>query len=124
MSSFSALHTVPRFSSVQSLSHVSFRPHGLQHTRSPCPAPTPRACSNSCPSSQYCHPTISSSVVPFSSCLQSFQPSGSFPRLICAVCTSPPRMGCGKTRENSKKSDWDGFGIPLYKNCFRTCQVR
>ena len=54
----------------------SLRPHGLQHTRLPCPSPTPRACSNSC-LSQWCHPTISSSVVPFS-CLQSFPASGSF----------------------------------------------
>ena len=50
----------------------SLWPHGLQHARLPCPSPTPRACSNSCPSSWWCHPTISSSVVPFSSCLQSF----------------------------------------------------
>ena len=57
----------------------SLGPHGLQHARLPCPSPTPRACSNSCPSSQWCHPTISSSVVPFSSCLQSFPASGSFP---------------------------------------------
>ena len=54
-------------------------PHGLQHARLPCPSPTPRACSNSCPLSRWCHPTISSSVVPFSSCLQSFPGSGSFP---------------------------------------------
>ena len=47
--------------------------------RPPCPSPTPRACSNSCPSSQWCHPTISTSVVPFSSCPQSFPASGSFP---------------------------------------------
>ena len=46
--------------------------HGLQHARLPCPSPTPRACSNLCPLSQSCPPTISSSVVPFSSCLQSF----------------------------------------------------
>ena len=52
---------------------------GLQHTWLPCPSSSPRACSNSCPSSQWCHPTISSSVVPFSSCLQSFPASGSFP---------------------------------------------
>ena len=52
--------------------------HGLQHTRHPCPSPTPRVYSNSCPSSQWWHPTISSSVVPFSSCLQSFPASGSF----------------------------------------------
>ena len=56
----------------------SLRPHGLQHARLPCPSPTPGACSNSCPSSRWCHPTISSSVVPFSSCLQSFPGSGSF----------------------------------------------
>ena len=56
----------------------SLWPHGLEHTRPPCPSPTPRACSNSCPSSWWCHPTISSSVVPFSSCLQSFPASGSF----------------------------------------------
>ena len=49
------------------------RPHGLQHVRLPCPSPSPRDCSNSCPLSQWCHPTISSSVVPFSSCLQSSQ---------------------------------------------------
>ena len=55
------------------------RPHGLQHARLPCPSPTPRACSNSCPLSQWCHPIISSSVVHFSSCLQSFPASGSFP---------------------------------------------
>ena len=53
-------------------------PHGLQHTRLPCPSPTPRACSNWCSSSRQCHPTISSSVIPFSSCLQSFPASGSF----------------------------------------------
>ena len=57
----------------------SLKPHGLQHTRPPCPSPTPRACSNSCPESRWCHPTISSSVVPFSSCPQSFPASGSFP---------------------------------------------
>ena len=57
----------------------SLRPHGLQHARLPCPSPTPGAFSNSRPSCQWCHPTTSSSVVPFSSCLQSFPESGSFP---------------------------------------------
>ena len=57
----------------------SIQPHGLQHARPPCPSPSPGACSNSCPSSQWCYPTISSSVIPFSSCLQSFPASGSFP---------------------------------------------
>ena len=57
----------------------SLRPHGLQHARPPSPSLTLRAYSNSCPLSRWCHPTISSSVVPFSSCLQSFPVSGSFP---------------------------------------------
>ena len=62
----------------------SLWPHGLKHARLPCPTPTPRACSNSCPSShqywsQWCHPAISSPIIPFSSCLQSFPASGSFP---------------------------------------------
>ena len=58
----------------------SLQPLGLQYTRLPCPSPSPRACSNSCPlNSQWFHPTISSSVIPFSSCPQSFPASGSFP---------------------------------------------
>ena len=56
----------------------SLWPHGLQHARLPSPSPPPRAYSNSCPSSWWCHPTISSSVIPFSSCLPSFPASGSF----------------------------------------------
>ena len=52
-------------------SSPTLQPHGLQHTRLPCSSPTPGACSNSCPLSRWCHPTISSSVVPLSSCLQS-----------------------------------------------------
>ena len=54
-------------------------PHGPQHAKLPCPSLSPKVCSNSCPFSQWCHPTISSSVAPFSSCLQSFPASGSFP---------------------------------------------
>ena len=57
----------------------SLWPHELQHTRPPCPSPTPGAHPNSCPLSQWCHPAISSSVVPFSSCPQTFPKSGSFP---------------------------------------------
>ena len=57
----------------------SLQPHRLHHVRLPCPSWTPRACSNSCPSSWWCHPTISSSVVPLFSCLQSFPASGFFP---------------------------------------------
>ena len=63
-----------QFSSVTQFD--SLQPRGLQHTRLHCHSPTPGACSNSCPSSQWCHPTILSSVVPFS-CLQSFRASGS-----------------------------------------------
>ena len=58
---------------------TSSRPHGLQHTMLPCPSPTLGASSNSCPSSQWCHPTISSSVIPFSSHLQSLPAWGAFP---------------------------------------------
>ena len=57
----------------------SLQPHGLQHARLPCPSLSPGVCSNSCPLSWWCHPTISSSVIPFSSCLQSFPASRSFP---------------------------------------------
>ena len=56
----------------------SLRPHGLQHARPPCPSPMPRVYSNSCPLSWWCHSTVSSSVVPFSSCPQSLPVSGSF----------------------------------------------
>ena len=56
----------------------SLQPHGLQHGRLPCPSPSPTVCSNSCPLSRWCHPTVSSSVSPFSSCLLSFPASGSF----------------------------------------------
>ena len=65
-----------QFSSVVS---NSLRPHGLQHARLPCPSATPRVYPNSCPLSWWCHPTISSSVIPFFSRLQSFPASGSFP---------------------------------------------
>ena len=56
----------------------SLKPHELQHTRPPCPLPTPGVHPNPCPLNQWCHPTISSSVIPFSSCPQSFPASGSF----------------------------------------------
>ena len=61
-----------------SVTSDSLQPHGLQHSRLPCPSVSPRACSNSYPLSQWCHPTISSSVIPLSSHLQSFPASGSF----------------------------------------------
>ena len=71
-----------QFSSVhfsRSVVSDSLPPHESQHTRPPCPPPSPRVHSDSCPSSPWCHPAISSSVIPFSSCLQSFPASGSFP---------------------------------------------
>ena len=80
----SYLVSLPLFTLVQSVqfSHSvvsdSLRPHEPQHTRPPCPWPTPGVYPNSCPLSRWCHPTISSSVIPFSSCLQSYPASGSF----------------------------------------------
>ena len=69
-----------QFSSVQLLSHVQlFVTSWTEACQASCPSPTPRACSNSCPLSWWCHPIISSFVVPFSSCPQSFPASGSFP---------------------------------------------
>ena len=67
----------------------SLWPYGLQHTRFPCSSPSPGACSNPCPLNQWCHPTMSSSVIPFSSCLNSFQASGSF--LMSQLFTSSGR---------------------------------
>ena len=83
---FKMIHKIlVTFSSVSSFSSVHYaqscptlQPHESQHARPPCPSPTPRVCSDSCPSSRWCHPAISSSVVPFS-CPQSLPASGSFP---------------------------------------------
>ena len=79
-----SISLIPKPDSSVQFSHAlvssSLQPYGLQHTRLPCPSPTPGACSNSHPSSWWCHPTISSSIIPFSSCLQSFPTSGSFLR--------------------------------------------
>ena len=75
------LYELIDISSIQFIRSVvsdSLWPHGLQNARLPCPSPTPAACSNSCPLSQWCHQPISSSVMPFSFCLQSFPASGSF----------------------------------------------
>ena len=71
-------HRVPSVQFSRSVMSDSLRPHGVHHARLPCPSPTPRAYTNSCPLSQWCHQTTSSSVAPFSSHLQSFPASGSF----------------------------------------------
>ena len=96
--------TNPRFNSNTQMDHWtpvlfshsvlsdSLRSCGPQHSKLPCPSPTFRAYSNSCPSSRWCHPAISSSVIPFSSCLQSFQASGSFPMSQFSV-SSGQRIG-------------------------------
>jgi len=78
LSSHTAFYTTAVRIQHQFSSVAHSRPHGLQHARPPCPSPTPRVYSNSSPLSRWCHLTISSSVVPFSSCLQSFLPSESF----------------------------------------------
>ena len=90
-----------------------FWPHGLQHARLPCPSPTAGACSNSCPSNWWCHPTISSSVVPFSSCLQSLPASGSF-QMSQLFALDGQSIGVSAlhqsfqwtTRTDSSKTDW------------------
>ena len=95
----------------------SLRPHAPQHTRPPCPSPTSGAYSNSCPSSQWCHPTISSSVIPFS-CLQSFPASGSFPRSqfftssgqSIGVAASASSLSNEYSRFISFRMDW--FDLP------------
>ena len=102
-----------QFSSVQLLSCVqqlgSLRPHGLQHSSLLCPSPALRTRSNSCPSSWWCHPTISSSVVPFSSCLQFFPASGSFPmsQLLCCLIIC---LHCNPSIPESRQYFFLGYG--------------
>ena len=96
----------------------SCQPHGLQHNRVPCPSATPRVYSTSCPSNRWCHPTISSSVVPFSSCLQSFPASRSFPvtqfftsggqSIVVSASTSVLPMNT----QDCSPQEWTGW-IPL-----------
>ena len=101
----------------------SLRTNALQHAKHPCPSPTPGAYSNSCPSSWWCHPTISPSVVPFSSCLQSFPASGLFPTnqylnhycLLITLRASPAcQPGRLHTQASSFAAPWGGpfEGIP------------
>ena len=98
---------ITKHGSVQSLSMSdSLRPHGLQHARLPCPSPTPRAYSNSYPSSCWCHLTISSSVVPFSSHLQFFPALGSFQ--MSQFFTSVAKVFEFQLQHQSFEIDWYG----------------
>ena len=100
----------------------SLWPHGLQHARLPFPSPPTGACSNSCPSSQWCHPTISSSVVPFSSCLQSFPESGSFPvsqffasgNLTVAISPAIPLALCFDDQASLHWLSWTNILLYLF----------
>ena len=91
----------------------SLRPHGLQHARLPCPSPSPGACSNSCLLSWWCHPTISFSVFPFSSCLQSFPASGSFP-MSQLFASGGQSIGASASASVLPKNiqDWFPLGLP------------
>ena len=92
----------------------SLLPHGLQHARLPCPSPTPTAYSNSCPLHWWCHPTISSSVVPFS-CLQSFPASGSFPMsLLFASGGQSIGVSASKSVLPMNVQDWLPFRIDWF----------
>ena len=89
----------------------SLQPHGLQHTSLPYSSPTPRACSNSCPSSRWCHPTISPSVILFSSCLQSFPASGSFLMSQLFVWDGQS-IGASASVLSMNIQDWFPLGLP------------
>ena len=87
----------------------SLWPHGLQQARPPFPSPTPRVCSNSHPSSQWCHPTVSSSVIPFSSCLQSFPASGSF-QMSQFFISGDQSIGASASVLSTNIQDWFPLG--------------
>ena len=89
----------------------SLRPHGLQHARLSCPLPTPGAYSNSCPSSQWCHPTISSTVFPFSFCLQFLPASESFPMSqFFTSCAQSIRISTSASVLLMTTQDWFSLG--------------
>ena len=87
----------------------SLQPHGLQHTRLPCPSPCQGACSNSCSLSWWCHPAILSSVIPFSSCLQSFPASGSF-LMIHSSSSGGQSIGASASVLPMNIQDWFSLG--------------
>ena len=101
------------YCSVQLLNRVSlYNPNGLQNNRLPCPLPTPRASSNSCPSCRWWHPTISSYVVPFSSCFQSFPTSGCFLRgQFFASCGQSIGVSASASVLPMNIQDWFPLGL-------------
>ena len=112
------IYTMKSYSSVQfshSVVSDSLRPHGPQHARLPCPSPTPGVHPNPCPSSQWCHPTISSSVILFFSCLQSFPASGSFPMSHLftsggqSIGVSASASVLPKNTQDWSSSEWTGW---------------
>ena len=113
------LHMILLFS--HSVMSDTLRPHGLQYARLPCPSPTPRAYSNSYPSSRWCHPTISSSVIPFSSCLKSSPASGSLP-MSQHFASGGQSIGASASASVLTMSiqDW----IPLGLNCLISLQSK
>ena len=96
----------------------SLQPHGLQDARPPCPSPTPGVYSNSCPSSRWCHPTISSSVIPFSSCLQFFPASESFP-MSQFFASGGQSVGVSASTSvlPMKSQDWSPLGWTGWSPC-------
>ena len=88
----------------------SLQPHGLQHTRTPCPSPNPGVYSSSCPLSQQCHLTISSSVIPFSSHLQSFPASGSF-QMSQFFASGDQNIGVSASVLQMNIQDWFPLGL-------------
>ena len=104
----------------------SLQPHGLQHARLPCLSLSPRVCSNSWPLSLLCHPTISSSVAPFSSCSQSFPATGSFPNELALLITWPKYWSFSFSISPSNecsglisfKSDW--FDLLVVQGAFKS----
>ena len=107
------VNKIIQFSSVQfscSVRSDSLQPHELQHASPPCPSPTSRAYPNSCSLSRWCHPTTSSSVVPFSPCLQSFPASGSFP-MSQFFASGGQSIGASASVLPMNNQDWFPLGL-------------
>ena len=116
-SSLYITQSTSQFSSIHFSSLVvsdSLRPHGLKDARIPCPSPTPGACSNLCPSSRWCHPTISSSDIPFSSCLQSFPASGRVFSKESVLCIRWPKYWSFSISPSNEYSGLISFKIDWF----------